>query len=337
MNDDPLRARLSDMIGGYRSTALVSTAARLGLPDRLAEGRGTAQTLAGAVGVREDLLQQFMRALVTIGVLEQHEDLSFGLTPLGRLLRADIPGSLRSAAIYFGQVSAPSFAVLPDVLRSGRSGFQHCYGTDFYGYLDAHPELIPHYNTMIAVDGLGAAIASCNDFSGARTVVDVGGGRGVTLRDLLSECPHLAGVLQETAHVIEDVKDVLDDPRLAGRSRTVSRNFFDCVEPGGDVYLLVRVLPNWDDEHASRILQRCREAMSPGTRLLIVDMAVAERAEPGSAAAVGDLLAMVHFGSTLRGKPALTALLEPVGLRLSGIRSLPGFPSLTQFEAVIAA
>ncbi|MFJ7271871.1 hypothetical protein ACIQV3_35400 [Streptomyces sp. NPDC099050] len=51
------------MIGGYRTTAWVRTAARLNLPDPLAYGRRTAEEPAASTGVRPDRLLQFLRAL----------------------------------------------------------------------------------------------------------------------------------------------------------------------------------------------------------------------------------------------------------------------------------
>lgn len=339
MNDDQARASLQDMIGGYRATALVSTAARLNLPDLLTAGRRTAEELAASTGVRPDRLLQFLRALVSVGLLEQQPDgdRAFGLTALGRPLCSDAPDSMRSAAIYFGAVSAPSFEALADVLASDLSGFQHRHGTDFYEYLDTHPELAAHYNTVIAVEGLGTTIAEAYDFSGAASVADIGGGRGTTLGELLRARQHLSGVLQEIPHVMAEAKEVLEDPALEGRARSVTGSFLDRVEPGSDIYLLIRVLPNWDDDDALRILRNCREAMTGDGRLLIADAEMTEQVSSGSFAPIGDLHAMVHFGGKLRSRAELSGLLAAAGLRLAGVHTLPGIPHWSLFEAEVAS
>lgn len=322
-----------DMIGGYRATALVSTAARLGLADELAAGPLSVDALAAAMGTRPDRLRQFLGALVATGLLSQEDDGTFGLTPAGQLLKSDADGSLRSAAIYFGAVSAPSFEALPEVLRSEASGFEHRHGTSFYGYLDDHPELAEHYNAVIAVDGLGSAISSAHDFAPARSVVDVGGGRGSTLAELLQAQPQLRGTLQEIPHVIQDAEVVLDAPTLQGRATTVVGSFLDRVEPGADVYLLVRVLPNWADDEALAILRNCAAAMPPKASLLIVDAEMAEHPSLGSFAPIGDLHALVHFGGKLRSRSELAALLTRAGLTLRAVRSLPGIPHWAVFES----
>ncbi|HEX2283047.1 MAG TPA: methyltransferase, partial [Thermomicrobiales bacterium] len=60
--------------------------------------------------------------------------------------------------------------------------------------------------------------------------------------------------------------------------------FFDSVPPGGDAYLLKYIIHDWDDERAVAILRRCREAMAPGSVLLLVEQVLPEHLEVGAAA-----------------------------------------------------
>ena len=55
------------------------------------------------------------------------------------------------------------------------------------------------------------------------------------------------------------------------RCKLVPGDFFDEVPSGGDVYILKRVLFDWTDEEALRILKNCRQAMNIGARLLIIE------------------------------------------------------------------
>ncbi|MGW8763546.1 methyltransferase [Streptomyces sp. NPDC055815] len=338
MDAGEARSGLLEMIGGYRATALVTTAARLGLADLLAEGPVALGRLAELTGTRPDRLLQILRALVAVGLLESHPDGTFGATPLAEPLRRDAEDSLHSAAIYFGAVSAPSFDSLHDLLRTDGSGFQDRHGTDFYGFLDAHPELAAHYNTIIAVDGLGDALAEAYDFTTAGSVADIGGGNGTTLAELLLARPHLEGTLQEIPHVIEEARRRLDDPALGGRARTTTGSFLDGIVPGADRYLLVRVLPNWNDEDALRILRHCAAAMAPEARLLIVDADMPEHVTAGSFAPIGDLHALVHFGGKLRSRSELTVLLSAAGLRFSDTDTVPvpGRPQWSLSEVEVA-
>ncbi|MGW4645026.1 methyltransferase [Kitasatospora sp. NPDC004289] len=323
MDGSEARSGLLEMIGGYRATALVTTAARLGLADLLAEGPAGLGRLAELTGARPDRLLQLLRALVAVGLLESRPDGAFALTPLGEPLRTDLPDSLHSAAVYFGAVSAPSFDSLYDLLHTDGDGFRSRHGTDFYGFLGTHSELAAHYNAVIAVEGLGDALAEAYDFGTAASVADIGGGNGTTLAELLLAHPHLTGTLQEIPHVMEEARDRLADPGLAGRATAVPGSFLDGVVPGADRYLLVRVLPNWGDEEALRILRHFAAVMTPGARLLIVDAEMPEQVAAGAFAPIGDLHALVHFGGRLRSRSELAGLLSAAGLRFSGAASVP--------------
>jgi hypothetical protein len=43
---------------------------------------------------------------------------------------------------------------------------------------------------------------------------------------------------------------------------------------GAELYILKQILHDWSDEQAQKILATCRRAMSPGSRLLVLEMLV---------------------------------------------------------------
>lgn len=309
---------LRDLIGGYRGTALACVIARLGLADRLAKQPADAGTLAGELGLRADRLHQVLRASATLGLVEGRGDGTFAVTELGELLTTDHPRSQRSAAIYFGAVSAPSFAGLPASLSGDVTAFEDSFGQDFYGYLDTHPELAEHYNEIIAIPGLGGVLAKAWNFGSASVVVDVGGGRGSTLAELLRARPDLSGVLLEIPHVLDTARQILGAPDLAERASVRAGSFLDGVPGGGDVYMLCRVLANWDDEHCLRILRNCADALPPDGRVLVFDLEMPDPVPETSFAPIGDLHAFAHFGGRVRTADELDVLFAGSGLRRVG-------------------
>jgi hypothetical protein len=58
------------------------------------------------------------------------------------------------------------------------------------------------------------------------------------------------------------------------------RDFFESVVAGGDAYILKRVIHDWDDERATRILEWCRQAMPATGRLLVVETVIPPGNEP---------------------------------------------------------
>ena len=81
------------------------------------------------------------------------------------------------------------------------------------------------------------------------------------------------------------------------------------VPPGGDLYLLRKVIHDWDDEHARRILRTCRAALSDSARLLMVEMVIPADNAPAYAKLL-DLLMLVYSGGRERTEQEYRDLLE---------------------------
>ena len=109
------------------------------------------------------------------------------------------------------------------------------------------------------------------DFSGLRRLVNVGGGRGVLLAAILRGAPGPSGVLMDRPAAIPEARRRLDADGLGDRAECVAGDFFDAVPPGADAYLLSRVVHDWDDDDAVRILATCRAAMTERARLLVIE------------------------------------------------------------------
>jgi hypothetical protein len=93
--------------------------------------------------------------------------------------------------------------------------------------------------------------------------------------------------------VVADARHHLDRSGVGDRAECVPGDFFVSVPAGGDAYLLSRVLHDWEDGDAGRILAVCRSAMKPGVRLLVVEAILRERAADAPAVIRMDLLMLI--------------------------------------------
>ena len=173
------------------------------------------------------------------------------------------------------------------------------------------------------------------EWPAAGTIVDVGGGQGALLAAILAGGPDLQGILYDLPHVIAAARGgPIDAAGLAGRCELAAGSFFERVPAGGDLYLLKRVIHDWDDERAAAILRNCRAAMSATARLLVVDHVLS----PGNAPSLGkwlDLQMLVLTpGGRERDEAGFRALLSSAGLGLK--RILPAGPTASLVEAVLA-
>jgi hypothetical protein len=277
--------------------------------------------LARATGTEADALYRLLRALASVGIFSEAEDRRFGLTPMAALLQS---GALRSTARSFNSPwNDRAWMHLLEGLRRGRTPFQEAFGTGFVQWLEANPRdarLLRRANGARAEQYRKAVCRAC-DFSRFSTLTDLGGGDGTLLTAILHEYPQLRGTLADLASVLPEAGKTLEEAGVGARCTTMAGDFFRSVPAGSDAYLLANVLHDWPDERAGLILENCRRAMGPGSRLLIIEMIVPPGNEP-SAAKLLDLEMMVVTGGRERREEEFRSLLGAAGLALDRVLPL---------------
>jgi O-methyltransferase domain len=171
------------------------------------------------------------------------------------------------------------------------------------------------------------------DTSTAKLAVDVGGASGTLVHSLLMANSQLHGIVLDLPDVVPSATASASVLGLAERSKALAGDFFTYV-PEADIYLLKHVLHDWDDGEAVQILKRCRDAMRPGGRVIVIEMLLGEIGEP-ELVPLMDLNMMVMLTGRERTLAEYRALLEDAGLRFS--KSTPIRSPMSVIEAVAAA
>ncbi|MEV6527312.1 methyltransferase [Longispora sp. NPDC051575] len=313
------RGRLLSILQGPSVAQACYALAKLGIPDLLADGPRPVGELAEACGAQPRALHRLLRVLVYLDLLEQPEPGSFALTPVTELLRSGTPSSMHGTAMIYGEDVFRSLAEIMHPLLHGRSGFEKVNGKPIYDYLNDNVEAARTFNKSMSRNHIPEIIDTC-DLAGSKVVIDVGGGTGRLLAQVLTDNPHLRGVLQELPTAVEQARELFTDAGLADRVDLVPGSFFDAVPEGGDTYILARVLHNWNDANALTILGRVRAAMEPGGRLLVVEDLVTDDVN------LVDLLMLVQLEGHDRTEEEYRALLHAAGFDVLDARRLTDGP-----------
>lgn len=310
-----------DLLAGRCRAQALSTAAALGLADRLAGGPKSAAALAAELGGEARPLERLLELLSSLGVCEPAGEGRFGLTARGAALRGDALGPL--AAFLGSPVVWDPWSRLAETLQSaGGTAFERTHRSSLYAHLARDPLTARAYDAAIEAytrDEI-AALGERAEFTSARTVVDVGGGRGASLLALLRRWPGVRGVLVDLPHVSGPARARLEE-ELPGRVEVVEGDYFESLPEGADLYLLKHVLHNWDDERAVALLRRVRESMSPGGAALVVE-AVLAPIDTADSARLLDLEMLVLTGGRERRKPEWRRLFHTAGLRVERFEPL---------------
>jgi hypothetical protein len=331
--DSPPAVQLMQMITGHWAAQIVGTAARLGVSDQIAQGVTKSDDIARAVGASPDALYRLLRGGATLGLFREGPARSFGLTPLGEMLREDAPGALRHFAIAeLDTAHWLPWGRLHEAVTSGRSQSEAALGMSPWAYYAAHPEDETHFaSAMSNVSAMVAAqAAEALDLSGVRRIVDVGGSHGSLLAALLRKAPEARGVLFDQPQVVAGAEPALRAQGLADRVERVGGDFFASVPGGGDLYLLKHIIHDWDDTRSEQILATCRKAMGAASRLVIVEMWLPDEPQP-SFASLMDLNMLVMLDGRERTRAEYEALLRKAGLHITRVTQLP--PLAAMFEA----
>jgi hypothetical protein len=267
------------MNGGYVAGA-VACVAELRIPDLVESGPKSADELAAQIGANAQALFRLMRATACVGVLSEGSNGKFSQTPLSSVLRTNATPGLRGwVAMYGREWHTRGWGVLSHCVRTGKQAIDEIYGQPIFQFFAQHPEESAIFNeamtNLSALDG--PATAKAYSFAGLQTIVDVAGGHGALLAEILSRNPHMRGTLLEMPNVVEGAKSGPLKPML-DRCSFASCDIFSGALPAADAYIMKHIIHDWPDDKCVQILKACRKSVNPDGKLLVVDSVI----QPGN-------------------------------------------------------
>ena len=323
---------IMNMALGYLVSRSLHVATELGIADLLKDGPQTVEELASSTGAHRESLYRLLRTLAAQGVFAEDDHGRFVLTPAAALLQQEV---MRDGVLLCGEVSGDgswwhAVGALRYSIMTGEPAFNRQHGIGFFDYLSAHPESRQWFDRGMAnfAEAENPAIAGAYDYARFDHIVDVGGGQGGLLAEILKRHPNVRGTLFDVPEVVR-TPAYLSKEAFPARWATVGGDFFQSVPPGGDAYVLKRILHDWSDEQCMRILRCCREAMSERARLLVVDVVVpaGNAPHPGK---VMDILMLAVAEGRERTEQEFKALFEKAGLQLTTVTMTPSTLSIVE-------
>ena len=263
-------AALSDDMTGFWRTQAICAAVELGVFEALP---ATAGGVARTCGLDPARTWRLLRALAELR-LAVEVDGEWRATGRGEYLRTGHPRTLTDAA---GNTAAPFrkcgrpcprlYAAptgLPRHLQRRRRRARS-HGGPPSDADELCPPRLPRGTAAL-------------DLRGDEHVIDAGGGLGALAGLLADEYPELRITVLDRPEVVEQAAR-----REAGnRVRLRSTDLFEPWGIEGDAVVMARVLHDWDNAPALRLLLRARRALPSGGRLFVVEMVMSENAVAGS-------------------------------------------------------
>jgi 2,7-dihydroxy-5-methyl-1-naphthoate 7-O-methyltransferase len=297
----------------------VRVAATLRVADAITAGVTSGPELAAHLSVATDPLVRVLDHLVTVGFLRRDEGGAYSLTDAGQWLRDDHPDGIRAWIDLEGAIGHADMSVveLLHTVRSGESAFPRHFGRGFWADLAEHPDRAASFDALMGNQGGDDAPATADayDWSALGNVVDVGGGDGTLLIALLRAHPTLRGTVVDLAAPAATAARFLAAAGFSDRSHAEAGSFFEPLPAGAGGYILSRIIHDWDDHNAGRILRHCAEAARPNGKVLVI-----EDTELGASVSTGmDLRMLAYFLGRERTLDGLTDLGRQAGLTVKSV------------------
>lgn len=309
-------ARLSREIVGFWSTEAIAAAVEIGVIEALP---GSADELARRLAVHPMRLGTLLRALRELRVVER-EGGQWRATNKGGLLARSHPTSLACAALEFAGPLRARWSKLVAALRDDA-----WTPSDVFQEMAADPVRCRDAHAMLGTYARHdyPKVPTALGLSGREHIIDAGGGLGILAGLLLAEYPLASVTLLERPEVVAQI-----DPKpFSGRLKPLAWDFLQPWPCTGDVVVLARVLHDWDDDVAHRILANARHALPSGGRVFVVEMLASD---DGSFGGLCDLHLLMATGGRERTADAYQALLHNTGFATGPIRRINALPAIIE-------
>ncbi|MDD0970173.1 MULTISPECIES: methyltransferase [Pseudomonas] len=316
--------RLFDLIIGSWASQIIYTSAKAGIVDKIQTGFNSPEKLASILSVNKPELNRLLSAVETLGLIRLHDTDLIELTEMGELLRSDTDETLHPFALLCGQDwHSTTWEHLFARLGSNKPAFDEVMGEPVFEYLTKNLGAGALFdNAMNALSSLwGPYVVSELDLSELHSILDIGGGSGIFLAQILKHQPHLRGHLLDLPDAVDRARRSkhLSHFSSAQRCDFIKGSFFEPIPVKADAHIMKFILHDWADHDALTILLNSHRALNPGGRLFVIEQVISATSPP--LARLSDIEMMLFGTGKERTVQEFTKLLEQAAFKVENIKA----------------
>ena len=253
---------------GFWAARALSSAVEIGLFASMGAGSWTPAELADRLSVRARGVEVLLRFLAAFGFCEEFDN-GFQLTAAARELWSGRPSALETEALVAPDVWKTMEALTETVREEDPSR------PDFFERLG--PAQVAGFAATMEVQArrVAAALVDAVCLSGRQRLLDLGGGSGYLAAQMASRWPLLDVVVFERPEV---VRHAGEGQRLASPRMVAGDMWTADPRLGHDVLLLSKILHDWADQDAERLLRRWVEPLPSGGLVIVCEVMLTHKA-----------------------------------------------------------
>jgi hypothetical protein len=327
MHQVDLENKLLKMATGHQIAAAIYFVTVNRIPELLEDGPRSAEELASALDLPAGSVFRLLRAMTTSEIFHLEKG-KFSLTETSDLLRANHERSQRSkiliAASDLDVWSRLDEAIqLEDAIPDVKKDFYLACGED-EDPAEVYDQAMRSYYFDAPATHLGFY-----DYSKINTLVDIAGGDGGHLIEVLKQHPTMQGVLFDQPETAKRAEAHIREAGLSDRCIAVGGDFFNAetMPDNGDAYMMRNIMHCWSDESCRQILTNITSRMSHDAKVLVLEQKLPSKDDElnesvehwGISGAWWDMLMLLWYGGAERTVEEFTSLYESAGLALVNV------------------
>ncbi len=316
-------SRLSSILTAYWKTDTIETSWKLGIFESLRKHRLTLQEILEVHDLNKMAGFHLVKGLERLGLIKEEQGY-FRLTQFGLLFSTESINNPIYMIRFWKKEQRDAWNLLDKAVQTGKEQFSTMTGQRLFDWVQTDDEKVMEFYSALHQYALVDyhEFPKIVDIPERLTITDVGGGIGTLLQLVAERKPNSKLVLFDLPATVEFAKKHNHDSRI----QYVSGSFFDDDIPESDIIILARVLHDWDDNHAEKILVNCKSALKPSGKMFVIERIFGEQ----NYNPFLQLNLLVLVGGRERTYEEFQDLLQKVGLKVRNRMDLSTGPSVLE-------
>lgn len=324
--------KLKNMLFGYYETQCLYTVSKLNIADHLQSGQKLIAELAILTNTNEDKLYRVMRFMAAKNIFEELPNKVFRLNKESEALLSNSPTSLNHFIELHGKYFYNAASDIFDSMNSNHSAFKLTFDMSASDYFKDNKEAGLIYNQAMRENSelSGRLIAEIYDFSQYITIVDIGGGVGSLLANILLKNPKTQGINFDLPSLQEAAQNYFKVKGLGSRCQYIGGDFFKTIPSSGDLYIMKAILHGKTDKVCLDLLMRCKTVMPKNGKLLSIERIIDKDSMSYIDACINDINMLNVSSGHVRTQAEFDVLFKASGFLINKIYSLPNDVSIME-------
>lgn len=328
----PTTRRLQRMVRAYREAGALMAAVELELFTHIANGADDEAALTKAMGLQPLHGERIIVAILGLGLIER-AGAKLTLTPdVERFLVKDKPTYAGEWMLF----TKPDWNEWGDLAGRLKEQAPPQLENKTVAGISVAEARRYHRGTYSIGRGAGRLFLNQVDLTGAKLMIDIGGGSGAYCIEACKRYPDLKAVVLEMPAVAPVTQEFIDENGLTDRIEARVCDFnHDAFPDGADIAVMASNLPMYGREAIGAVVKKAHASMAPGGSFHLIGEALdADRSGPadpalwGLAQAINNTTGIAHSVAEVEGyldaagfKDVATAhFVEGILQRTSGVK-----------------